>query len=240
MVRYLWTCPFCGRGATITDSDHQEDYSRLSLDNAHGLRELRGVFVVCPNPECREFTLTANLYEVPRERREWTLGPLLNTWRLIPPSQAKVFPEYVPQAIRADYQEACLILDLSPKASATLSRRCLQGMIRHFWKVKGNNLKEEIEAIKDEVEPLTWDAIDSVRNVGNIGAHMEKDINLIIDVEPEEAGLLIWLIEHLVKDWYINRHEREERLRALKGVGDAKTKVKGPPAAAPQTEAPPA
>jgi hypothetical protein len=233
MVRYLWTCPFCGRGATITDSDHQEDYSRLSLDNAQGLRELRGVFVVCPNPECREFTLTVNLYEV-RGKREWRLGPLLNTWRLVPPSQAKVFPDYVPKAVRGDYQEACLICDLSPKASATLSRRCLQGMIRDFWKVKGRNLKEEIEGIKDKVEPLTWDAIDGVRSVGNVGAHMEEDINLIIDVEPDEAAQLIWLIELLVKDWYINRHEREQGLKALTAVADAKTKAKNPPNATPR------
>jgi hypothetical protein len=239
MESYLWTCPFCDRGATITDSNHQEDYSRLSLDNAQGLRELRGVFVVCPNPQCRQFTLTVNLFEVPKGGSGWALGQLLSSWRLIPPSQAKVYPVYIPMPIRADYQEACLIRDTSPRASATLSRRCLQGMIRDFWKAKGNTLKEEIETIRDKIEPLTWDAIDSVRNVGNIGAHMEKDINLIIDVEPEEAGLLIWLIEHLVKDWYINRHEREERLRALKAVGDAKTTAKVPPATTPQTNASP-
>lgn len=54
-------------------------------------------------------------------------------WHLIPPSGAKAFPDFVPAAIRADYEEACLIVDLSPKASATLSRRALQGMIRDFW-----------------------------------------------------------------------------------------------------------
>ena len=31
-----------------------------------------------------------------------------------------------------------------------------------------------------------WQAIDAVRSIGNIGAHMEKDINLIVDVDPEE------------------------------------------------------
>ena len=47
------------------------------------------------------------------------------------------------------------------------------------------------------------------------GAHMEKDVNLIIDVEPKEAGLLIWLIETLLTEWYINRHERKERMANL-------------------------
>ena len=34
----------------------------------------------------------------------------------------------IPQ-LMDDYEEACAIVNLSPKASATLSRRCLQGMI---------------------------------------------------------------------------------------------------------------
>jgi hypothetical protein len=234
---YPWTCPFCGRDTTVTDLNHHEHLAHLSQDNAQGHRKLKAIFVVCPNPKCRQLTLTVELHagtrtDDPLRGAKWIEGPLLNVWRLVPPSPAKVYPEYIPKAVRHDYQEACLICELSPKASATLSRRCLQGMIRDFWKVKGRNLKEEIEAIKDEVEPLTWDAIESVRNIGNVGAHMEQDIDLIIEVEPEEAGQLIWLIEVLVKDWYINRHEREERLKALKAVGDAKAQAKSPPGAA--------
>jgi hypothetical protein len=34
-------------------------------------------------------------------------------------------------------------------------------------------------------------------------------INLIIDVDPEEAQLLIGLIEFLIEDWYITRHKSE-------------------------------
>ena len=66
-------------------------------------------------------------------------------------------------------------------------------------------LIDEIEAIEDKVDPLTWKAIDAVRSVGNIGAHMEKDINVIVDVDPDEAAQLISLIEILIKDWYITR-----------------------------------
>gem|GEM_PF-3019389 len=112
------------------------------------------------------------------------LGNMVNHWRLIPPSNAKVFPDYIPKPLIDDYTEACLIKDASPKASATLSRRCLQGIIRDFWEVKPARLVDEIEAIKDKTDHLTWEAIDTVRKVGNIGAHMEKDINLIVEVDP--------------------------------------------------------
>lgn len=132
----------------------------------------------------------------------------------------------VPQAIRDDYVEACNIRELSPKASATLSRRCLQGMIRDFWGITKSRLIDEIEALKDKTDALTWEAIDSTRKIGNVGAHMEKDINLILDVDADEADLLIWLIELLVKDWYITRHERQQRLNAIVQAKDAKEALK--------------
>jgi Domain of unknown function (DUF4145) len=50
------------------------------------------------------------------------------SWTLLPPSSAKPQPDCIPQPIRDDYYEACSIRDLSPKASATIIRRCLQGI----------------------------------------------------------------------------------------------------------------
>ena len=143
-----------------------------------------------------------------------------------PSSHALQFPSFIPKAIIVDYEEACLIRDLSPKASATLSRRCLQGIIRDFWSIKKGRLVDEINAIEDKVDPITWQAIDSVRSIGNIGAHMEKDIDLIIDVEPEEAQLLIGLIEILIKDWYIAKHERQKHLESIIGVAKDKKDMK--------------
>jgi Domain of unknown function (DUF4145) len=150
----------------------------------------------------------------------------LEVWNLIPPSTAKVFPDYVPQVIRDDYVEACKIRDLSPKASATLSRRCLQGMIRDYWKIAEARLIDEIKALENKVDAQTWAAIDAIRKIGNIGAHMEKDINIIVDVEPNEAQKLIELIELLVKDWYVARHDRAERLKNIVEIKDQKDAAK--------------
>lgn len=101
-------------------------------------------------------------------------------------------------------------------------------MIRDFWKVSKARLVDEIEAIKGQIDPTTWEAIDAVRGVGNIGAHMEKDINLIVDVDPEEATLLIGLIEFLLEDWYIARHDREEHKKKVIALGAAKAAAKAP------------
>ncbi len=227
MKNFSWTCPFCNQPVTITKESVSEDRHILEIDNAKGKQFLVYRFIVCPNPKCKKFSLEVNLAKAGYDSVTgyYQKAPV-KTWQLIPQSKAQSFPDYIPKPILDDYNEACLIKDLSPKASATLSRRCLQGIIRDFWKnkIKPGKLANEIEQIKEEVEELTWQAIDAVRSVGNIGAHMEKDINLIVDVEPNEAELLINLIETLLKDWYIARHDRESSLQELVKLGkDKKT-----------------
>ncbi len=171
-------------------------------------------------------SLYASLYELKFIPNIFEREDFIRKWTLLPDTVANVYPEYIPKALRQDYQEAYSILELSPKASATLSRRCLQGMIRNFWGVKKGRLVDEINAIEDKVDPLTWKSIDAIRNVGNIGAHMEKDINLIIDVEPKEAVLLIQLLEMLFEEWYIHQHERELKLKSIVGVAETKENEK--------------
>ena len=86
-----------------------------------------------------------------------------------------------------------------------------------------------MRAIKDKVDGDTWSAIDAVRDVGNIGAHMEKDVNLIIDVEPDEAEQLITLIEMLMREWYIARQTRKELTSGIVAVAAAKKAAKTSP-----------
>ena len=110
-------------------------------------------------------------------------------------------------------------------------------MIRDFWKVKKRRLKDEIDALKTRLDAKSWQAIDSVRTIGNIGAHMEKDINAIVDVEPREAALLLQLIETLIEQWYVERHERDQRMESVIAAAKAKAELKKPSAAAPPQNA---
>lgn len=232
MDDFNWICPHCERAVTISENRITSDRHILYIENTDGRRTLRTTFIVCPNPECEKFTVTAALFEseMGANGKEVYFGAL-SEWKLIPPSMAKSFPSYVPEAILIDYREACLIQDLSPKASATLSRRCLQGILRDFWQVKPGRLVDEINQITDKVDPLTWEAIQAVRKIGNIGAHMEADINVMIDVDPDEAKLLIGLVETLLAEWYVAREERKTRMGALIVAATAKKpkpKASGP------------
>jgi len=194
---------------------------------------LQTMIIACPNPDCREYTIDAELYPADytnkyRHDSRITSRDPIDSWRLKPQSSAIPQPEYIPEQIRNDYYEACAILNLSPKASATLSRRCLQGMIRDFWGIQKDRLVEEVKELKKRgnVAPLTMDSIDAIRKIGNIGAHMEQDVNQIIDIDEGEAEVLVKLLEDLFQDWYIDRHNREERNREIQRIAGEKQAAK--------------
>lgn len=221
------TCPFCNAVFPITTSTLSTYSLSFRSNNPKGYAQSQGKdfktwdvtkdaidveFALCPKCDKHSIKVIG-------------MGIDVNELKvnLVPSSSATQFPEYVPQQIRQDYEEACMILNLSPKASATLSRRCLQGMIRDFWGISNKGtLHNEIEAIKDKIDPRVRKVLDSVRQLGNIGAHMEKDINLIIDIDLHEAERLIKLIEFLIKQWYINRHNTDELLNSIIEINEDK------------------
>ncbi len=229
---YSWTYPYCNQPATITRNSTSSDDHRFNEDNKDGDLILHTNVVVCPNPQCREYKITVGLHKATYSGTGWTYSKTpIEEWQLRPNSLSKTYPEYIPQAILGDYKEACLIVNDSPKASATLSRRCLQGIIRDFWKISKPRLIDEIKELEGEIDASTWRAIDGVRSVGNIGAHMEKDINSIVDVDPKEAKILIGLIEFLLKDWYDARHDREEHMQKVIDLAKLKADKKNTPPA---------
>jgi len=105
-------------------------------------------------------------------------------------------------------------------------------MVRHFGQVKPGTLFSEISALESAVLDGTAprgvsedsiSALNAVRKVGNIGAHMEADVDVIVDVEGNEAQVLIELIESLIEDWYIETNKR--RVRFASAVALAETKA---------------
>jgi hypothetical protein len=222
-----WVCPFCNRAQVVTESTYDSDRANLSTGlSKYGYVTVSATSIVCSNPACKEITLCVKLGTLNppdgRTRREIT--GILHSWKLLPRSFAKVQPDFIPEPLKQDYYEACAIRDLSPKASATLSRRCIQGMIRDFCGIAKSRLIDEILELKKQHESGTLPsgvteesiiAIDHVREIGNIGAHMEKDINVIVDVDPDEAQQLIGLTEMLFAEWYVARENRRLRLLTL-------------------------
>ncbi len=218
MSEYLWHCPFCNRDQTVTDKGRQISFADLIIANAEGPRRLVTKFVVCPNPECNKFSLTASLHSLEVSGNRSYTGKHVKTWSLVPPSRARIFPVDIPEPILQDYREACLAIDFSPKVASALSRRCLSEILRDFWRVQPGRLGDEFRQIRGTIDPLTWEAIESVRKNGMIGARMDTEGAEILDTEPGEAESLIGLIETLIQDWYVSREERRQRLAKLKEI----------------------
>ena len=76
-------------------------------------------------------------------------------------------------------------------------------------------LYKEIQALKGKVDEVTWQAIDALREIGNIGAHPEQNPDVIIEVEREGAKQLIQFIERLIEEWYVLRHQKEALPNAI-------------------------
>ncbi|MSR71497.1 MAG: DUF4145 domain-containing protein [Candidatus Taylorbacteria bacterium] len=216
-----YICPYCSHDTTITDPNKFSFWKKIYIEKST-LGEVGFGFyaITCPNKDCKRLKLGAQLTGVNSVGERST--KVVQEWQLLPESDAKVLPDYIPEPIKEDYYQSCRIRDLSPKASATLARRCLQGMIRDFYNISKVTLFDEIRELENKVDPDVWESIDAVRQVGNIGAHMKKDINIIIDVQPEEAQLLIGLIEQLVDEWYVAREERKKRAEKLKNLAASK------------------
>lgn len=210
-----YTCPFCGRQQAFYNMTRIMSVDDgLYFSNACYNHQIDIYYLRCANNACEELTIVA-------------LDTLMHKQiDLYPQNVYRHYPDYIPQAIREDYEEASLIIDKSPKAAATLLRRCLQGMIRDYWQVKPGRLCDEISAIQGRVTASQWAAIDGLRQIGNIGAHMEKDVNLIIDIEPDEATKLQRLIELLLGKWYISRHDEEELCKDITSIADDKKSQK--------------
>lgn len=155
-------------------------------------------------PECGELTIQVG--------RVNGFGHILDNWRQIYPigaSRGPVSPD-VPANIAQDYIEACNVLPISPKASAALSRRCLQHML-HAHGYRAKNLAGEIDNLLDESDPKKAlphkirETVDGIRHFGNFSAHPidDKTSLQVIDVEDHEAEWCLETIEELFDHFYV-------------------------------------
>lgn len=213
--KQTFTCPYCGRQqvfsyANMIYNDNSFSAGLCGKTKQSDLKRIRVYHICCANDACKKIIITG-------------LFPANNKqFDILPRQVHKLYPDYIPQQIRDDYAEAADIIELSPKAAATLFRRCLQGMIHDFWNIKDKNLYAEISQLKNKVSASMWNALDGLRKIGNIGAHMETDVNLIIDIDISEAKKLQKLIELLFDKWYITRHDEEALYNTITDTSNKK------------------
>lgn len=174
-------------------------------------------------PECGKLILTVETGKWKPEmfvaEDEFVVCPLQSTR---PP-----VPKEVPAHIAADYNEAALVLNLSPKASAALSRRCLQSVLREAGNADQHDLSKQIDAIIPKLPSYIAENLDAIRNIGNFAAHPLKDQNSgqIIDVEAGEAGWNLDVLDQLFDFYYVQPALAKQKRDAL----DEKLRTAGKP-----------
>lgn len=191
-------CPHC-----LVEVNPTFDLHFLGVDKegAWGIYKMR-----CPQEKCGKFILELHNGE-PNPHHNGFLqkkGKILV--KPIAPSRTPVPPE-VDISFAKDYAEACLVLAYSPKASAALSRRCLQNILREKAGVRKGDLAKEIQEVIDgnSLPSYLSESIDAIRNIGNFAAHPVKSTSTgeIVDVEEGEAEWLLDVLEALFDFYFV-------------------------------------
>ena len=256
MHAFPYVCPHCGAHQFLSfGKGHSMEvkYNDLAVAGLPAREEIKEfcvgskltVSVCC---RCREPSIWIDVVLKKKDQTTSSAGRMsvqisepIRTYykgRIYPQAVIPIVDASVPEPLAEDYKEGWSILDRSPKSSAVLARRCVQGAIRNFCGISKDRLNQEIDELERRYEegslgPLApyvthdlLEAIESVRKVGNIGAHMEKDVNKVIPIKHEEAKLLLELVGTLFTEWYQARSEREARLQKLVGVASNKAAAK--------------
>ncbi len=198
-------CPYCQTTvlfespvpyATMINFENQSvnAYRTVAPDE-----ELYTIPSFCPN--CYKTILTLLI-----DSKFTTIWPLASAK---PPA-----PKAVPQNMANDFNEASLILQFSPKASAALSRRCLQSVLSDAGGSNKKDLSKQIDDVIPNLPSTIASNLDYMKEIGNFAAHEQKSINTgaILDVEPLEAEWNLDVLETLF-DYYYVRPEIEKKKR---------------------------
>ncbi len=186
-----------------------------------GADRIRITYSECPN--CRHLVITleelAPGFQGSGLIYEHTVWPITSGRPPAPPA--------VPQSIADDFNDAALVYHFSPKASAALSRRCMQAVLMDRAHVKAKDLSSQIAEVLGSLPPEIAENLDMVRQVGKYAEHpaKAKEPGIIVSVEPNEAEWNLDVLEALL-DFYYVRPSLEAGKRARL---EAKLKPSGPP-----------
>lgn len=159
-------------------------------------------------PACNKMNLFLASAEIRSGPSGRSINKIVNTSPIRPKGSSRPpCPPEVHASLAEDYAEACIVLPDSPKASAALSRRCLQNLLRQATNVKPGNLSDEIQEVMNSGSLPThlMQIIDAVRQIGNFAAHPMKSQSTgeIVPVEPQEAEWNLDVLESLFDFYYV-------------------------------------
>jgi hypothetical protein len=213
------TCPHCHIVVQFPYTNSVMDIRSYN----HTTEEMKITGVCCPN--CLRLVVTIESGTYTKESTNHYKFEADSEHVVWPLQYVRSIPAEVPDDIARDYQEASATLNISPKASAALSRRCLQAVLRNAAKAMQHNLVDQIKHVRPSLPSYISDNVDAIRNIGNFAAHPIKDTasNQIVDVEPGEAEWNLDVLDMLFDFYYVQpaiaRKRRDDLNTKLKAAG---------------------
>ena len=205
-------CPYCSTAAKF----EWRTTHTILIDSEEGLgNEI--AYSTCPN--CSQIVIYIRKGEIVNTQMFESHIKNYSEQLIYPKKSNFQNCEDIPKLYLEDYEEAIMVISSSPKASAALSRRLLQTILREKYAIKERSLSQEIEKFiqLSGVPSHLTEAVDAIRLIGNLAAHPTKDINTgeIMPVENGEAEWLIEVIEALFDFTFIQPVKLERRKNEL-------------------------
>lgn len=219
-------CPHCLTGVQFIPTLFNEEgvsnkpMMKMAIQSRNKIEDILLVTSVCPS--CGKLVITASKGAIVFDK---ILFKPKETFLLWPRNVTRYIDKDVPAHIALDYEEAAAVLSISPKASAALSRRCLQAVLREEGKSNKKNLVDQIQEVMPNIPFYIAENIDAIRHIGNFSAHPTKDTasGEIVDVEPGEAEWNLDILDMLFDFYYVQpaiaKRRRDALNDKLKSVG---------------------
>lgn len=220
-------CPHCNTGVYVNFSES----TFVTYESKSGLITHYWAIRHGQCPECKEAIIY--LKKSPFKRTsagQWIPTGSPPTERLAEPqSGSRPCPAEVPADLAKDFTEAAAVLSISPQASAALTRRSLQHLLREYAHTKAKDLADQIdEVISAGVLPSSLsEQLDAVRNIGNFAAHVQKSKHSgeVLPVEPQEAEWNLDVLEELFDHLFVKpakaKARKDELNKKLAAAGKA-------------------
>jgi hypothetical protein len=219
-------CPHCGKAFHDVWNEIELPWVEQKIPSNGWVTHM----TICP--ACKNATI-----ELSERRREHQRPS--NTLQVTPVRRFRVHPtntyraptpQEVPSGVKEDYEEACRVLPMSHKASAALSRRCVQAILREQGYAQ-RDLVKQIDALLSEPNPAKAiptalrQTVDAIRNFGNFSAHPITDQTTlqVVAVDPSEAEWCLDILDEMFDHYYVKPAQAAARKAAL----DAKLAAAG-------------
>lgn len=141
--------------------------------------------------------------------------------------KATTLNDAIPEKYAKIFRESEQVNNISPMASATLSRYLLQMLLHEELHISKRNLEEEINELenKNNVPSELVKMLQVMRRVANFGAHPKKSTNSneIIEVGAGESVVMLELLQQLFDYLFVKPKQQEEFLKNIEEKYGIKT-----------------